>query len=76
MGTATSGFVKINSDAPFYHTTRSGGRDAICTDSSEICFDVVGSLSIINHDMHAGAIQVAEHLNMGQVIFETDCINL
>jgi ribonuclease HI len=75
--------VKINIDASFRSLTRSGGWGAICRDSSpEIQSAAAGPLTMIIDAMHAeamalsNAIQVAEQLGVGRVLFETDCSNL
>ena len=78
-----AGFVKINVDAAFREATRTGRRGAICRDSShKIQFAAAGSLHAVSDALHAEtlalshAMQVAEQLGVGRVIFETDCITL
>jgi hypothetical protein len=75
--------VKINIDAAFHQSTRSGGWGAICRDNmSDICFAVAGPLVMMSDAMHAeamslsNAIHIAEELGVGRAVFETDCINL
>jgi hypothetical protein len=76
-------YVKINFDASFSEPTRGGGWGAICRDSTcAIQFAAAGPLFMIADAMHAeamalsNAIQVAEQLGVGRVVFETDCLNL
>jgi ribonuclease HI len=78
-----SDWVKINIDAVYSDATRSGWWGAICRDMvSNIQFAAAGNLKMISDSMHAEtmalshAVQIAEQLGVGRVIFETDCANL
>jgi hypothetical protein len=75
--------VKINIDAAFRELTGSGGWGAICRDGDkDVCFAAAGPLEHMRDAFHAEAtalshaIEVAESLGVGRVIFESDCLNL
>jgi hypothetical protein len=75
--------VKINIDASFQESTRSGGWGVIARDSSnDMCFAIAGPLKMMKDAFHAEAtalshaIQAADQMGVGRVIFETDSINL
>jgi hypothetical protein len=76
-------FVKINVDASFHVLTNSGGWGAICRENVfDIQFKVARSIEMASDDFHAeaialsNAVQIAEQLGVGRVVFETDCSNL
>ena len=76
-------FIKINVDASFKEATKSGGWGVLGRDSSSVlCVAAAGPLEQISDAMHAeacalsNAIQIADQMGMGRVIFETDCLNL
>jgi hypothetical protein len=76
-------FIKLNVDAAFREETGTGGWGVIGRDeSSTICVAAAGSLQHMSDAMHAEAtalshaMQIAEQLGIGRVIFETDCLNL
>ena len=71
-----SEFLKINIDASYHETLRSGGWGAICRDSMhDIIFATASSLEMIDGALHAEsyalshAVQIADQLGMGKVIF-------
>ena len=83
MGSIANGFLKINVDASYHEETRSGGWGVICRDNThDIVIATACPLEMMADALHAEgttlshAIQVADQLGMGKVIFETDCINL
>uniref|UniRef100_A0ACD5UGW9 Uncharacterized protein n=1 Tax=Avena sativa TaxID=4498 RepID=A0ACD5UGW9_AVESA len=75
--------VKINMDAAFHDESKAGGWGAICRDSSaDVHFAAAGPIEVATDALHTEtlplsyAVQVAEQLGVGRVIFETDCSNL
>jgi ribonuclease HI len=73
----------MNVDASFHEDNRSGGWGTVCRHNSlDICVDAAGPLRMMSDVMHAEAIalsnamQVAEHIGIGKVFLETDCLNL
>jgi hypothetical protein len=68
-------YVKINVDASFYVSTRSGGWGAICRDNvSLVCFAAAGSIPVASDAFHAeaialsNAVQIAEQIGVGRVV--------
>jgi hypothetical protein len=75
--------VKINVDAMLNAELKSGGWGAVYRDASaDVCFAAAGPLSSIADALHAEtaammkAVKLADHLGVGRVIFETDCLVL
>jgi hypothetical protein len=69
-------FIKLNVDAAFREDSLSGGWGVVGRDNkSELCLAATGPLYMISDAMHAetialaNAIQIADQLGMGRVIF-------
>lgn len=76
-------FVKINVDGAFEARSGQGGWGIICRDSaSDIRFLAAGAASDLTDALHAettalcNAVQLADQLGVGRVLFKTDSLML
>uniref|UniRef100_A0ACD6AT50 Uncharacterized protein n=1 Tax=Avena sativa TaxID=4498 RepID=A0ACD6AT50_AVESA len=76
-------FVKINVDAAFNISSNSGGWGCICRDEEAVVrFAAAGRIANASDALHAEtfallkAVEVADDLGVGRVVFETDCLVL
>lgn len=77
------GMVKINVDGAFSAATGKGGWGFICRDSAaDVQFAAAGAGQNYANALHAEtdalhhAVSMADHLGVGRVCFETDCLTL